>query len=172
MPIHIYHPNKSNAGFACSFSQSEKDGTIFASIIKQAGWDAEKQIGTFKGSKNDPSKNVNIKLEQVEVAAILDCLDRNRSFSTMHDGDKLMKSIQFVPWKNKLSEESIKAGEVPTQKGFSFSITSTDKQDSTAKSSFYIGLTFAEGRLIREFLISSLQKSFAGEVEVSSSDNI
>ena len=59
MPIHIYHPNRNNTGFACAFSQSDKDGTIFASILKQSGWDAEKSTGSFKDSKNDPTKNVN-----------------------------------------------------------------------------------------------------------------
>jgi hypothetical protein len=164
MSIHIYHPNKNNTGFACSFSLSPKDKcTIFTSIIKQAGWDATKQVGTFKDSKNDPTRNVNVKLEEVEVAAILDCIDRNRAFSTVHDSDKLMKSIKFEPWMNRLSDESIKAGEKPTQKGFSFSVTVTDKQDSTKKNSFYIGLTYAEGRLVREYLMFALQKSFAAE---------
>lgn len=165
MPIHIYHPNKNNSGFACSFSQSDKDGTIFASIIKQSGWDATNQVGTFKDSKNDPNRNVNVKLGAVEVAAILDCLDRNRGFSTVHDGDKTMKGIRFEPWVNRLSEESIKAGEKPVQRGYSFSITVGNKEDTTApKNSFYIGLNFPEGRLVREFLMFALQKSFAGDV--------
>jgi hypothetical protein len=167
--LHIYHPNKNNTGFAASFSQSDKDGTIFASIIKQSGWNTEKSIGTFSGNKNDPTKNTNIKLGQVEAAAILDCLDRNRAFSVVHDSDKYMKSIKFEPWMNKLSEESIKAGEKPVCKGYSFSITITDKQDSTSKNSFYIGLNFAEGRLIREYLIFALSKSFeAGVVALES----
>lgn len=151
----IYHPNKNNTGFACSFTQSDKDRTIFATLIKQSGWDAEKRIGVFKDSKNDPNKNVNIKLEPVEIGGILDCIDRNRPFTAMHDGDKYIKSIQFVPWMNKVPE-----GEKPTQKGYSFSITVTNKEDSTSKNSFYIGLTYAESRLIREFLIFSLRKSF------------
>lgn len=152
--LHIYKPNKNNTGHACSFSQSDKDGTIFATLIKQSGWDTTNQIGTFKDSRNDPMKNVNIKLGQVEVAAILDCLDRSRAFSTMHDSDKSIKSIKFEPW---MSKE-----EKPLQKGFSFSITTTDKQDSTSKNSLYIGLSFAEGRLVREFLMFALQKSFVG----------
>lgn len=151
----IYHPNKNNTGFACSFTQSDKDRTIFATLIKQSGWDPNKKIGIFRDSRNDPNKNVNIKLESVEVAGILDCVDRNRPFSTMHDGKKYIKSIQFVPWMNKVPE-----GEKPTQKGYSFSITVTDKEDSTSKNSFYIGLTFAEARLIKEFLIFSLRKTF------------
>jgi len=158
----IYHPNKNNTGFACSFSQSEKDNTIYATLIKQSSWDHANQVGTFKDSKNDPSKNVNIKLGQTEVAAILDCLDRNRPFSTMHDGEKQIKSIQFSPWMNKAPE-----GEKPSQKGFSFSITVSDKDDSTSKNGLYIGLTFSEGRLVREFLINALHKSFEKEIKAN-----
>lgn len=164
--IQIYKPNKNNTGHACAFSQSPKDGTIFATLIKQSGWDATNNIGTFKDSKNDPTKNVNIKLGQTEVSAILDCLDKNRPFSTMHDGDKSIKSIQFVPWLNKPATPA----EKPVQKGYSFSITISDKQDSTSKVSLYIGLSFPEGRLIREFLIYALRNQFAPNVPVSVDD--
>ena len=157
--ISLYHPNKNNTGFACSFSQSSKDNTVFAGLIKQSGWDAEKKIGSFAGSRKDPNKDVSIKLAQVEVAAVLDCLDRNRPFSSVHDGDKQMKSIQFVPWLSKAAE-----GEKPVQKGYSFSINIVDKQDSTAKNALYIGLTFSEARLIREYLVHCLQKAFSSEI--------
>jgi hypothetical protein len=165
MPIHIYHPNKNNTGFACAFSQSDKDGTIFATIIKQSGWDSEKSVGSFKDSRNDPTKNVSIKLGQVEVAAILDCLERNRPFSTVHDSDKTIKTIQFVPWLNKPANPTDK----PTQRGFSFSISIADKQDSTTKNSLYIGITFPEGRLIREFLVHALQSQFSRAASVADS---
>lgn len=165
MPIHVYHPNKNNSGFACAFSQSDKDGTIFATIIKQSGWDAEKSVGSFKESRNDPTKNVSIKLGAVEVAAILDCLERNRPFSTVHDSDKSLKTIQFVPWLNKPANATDK----PTQKGFSFSIAVADKQDSTTKNSLYIGITYPEARLIREFLVYSLQTQFSKTTPVSDS---
>ena len=155
MSIQIYHPNKNNTGFACSFSQSSKDNAIFATLIKQSTWDQKNQIGTFSASRNDPLKQVNVKLAQVEAAAILDALDRGREFSTVHDGDKQLKAIRFNQWMNKVSE-----GEKPSQRGYSFSIAVTDKEDSSAKNSFYIGLTFPEGRLIREFLIHALNKSF------------
>jgi hypothetical protein len=155
----FYHPNKNTTGSACSFSQSPKDGVIYGNILKQSGYDTEKKIGTFAGSRNDPTKSVSIKLAQVEVAAILDCLDRNRPFSSYHDSDKQGKSILFGPWLNKPAE-----GEKPVQKGFTFSVNITDKQDSTAKNALYIGLNFAEARLIREYLIHCLQKAFSSEI--------
>ena len=49
MAIQFYKPNKNNTGHACSFSQSDKDKTIFATLLKQSGWDANKKIGVFYG---------------------------------------------------------------------------------------------------------------------------
>jgi len=153
----FYKPNSKNSGHCASFSQSPKDGTIFASILKQSGWNDEKKIGSFLESRNDPLKNVNVKLSQTEAAAILDCLERNRPLSTVHDSDTSLKTIQFTPWMNKPLNPEDKA----TQKGFSFSISITNKQDSTSpKLAFYIGFSFSEGRLIRSYLDESLRRSF------------
>jgi len=151
--IHIYHPNKSVKGFACSFWYSEKDSTIFATLIKQSGWDEQSQNGTFKDSLNDPTKKVNVKLDYVEAAAILDCVERNRPFKAFHDNEESPKSIAFTPW---MQGE----GTAATQRGYSFSITVGSKQDSAFKNSFYIGLTFAEARLIREFIVNAMHKHF------------
>lgn len=163
--IQYYHPSKNGNGFACSFSQG-KDGTIYATLLKQSTWDAQNQIGTFKESRNDSNKNVNIKLGQIEVGAILDCLDRNRGFSAPHDSEKQIKSIQFIPWFSKPIEEN----EKPIQRGFSFSITVTEKNTENSKNSYFIGLNLAEGRLLREFLIFALQQSFKNEVVLPEKD--
>jgi hypothetical protein len=151
MGIHFYHPNKASTGFAASFWFSERDDTIFATILKQAGWDDKTQNGIFKDSMNDPLKRVNVKLGYVEIAAFLDCIERNRPFATFHDNDESPKQISFSPWLDKQTK---------SPKGFSFSITVTNKQDSTFKNSFYIGLTFAEARLVREFMVFCLHCHF------------
>ena len=156
--ISLFHPNKSNTGSACSFSQNTKDGTIFAAIIKQDTWDDSKHVGGFVGSRGNSDKHINIKFSPTEVGAILDAIDRFRLFSTVHVDDKSNKSINFGLWLTKL--DPTKPDEKQQAKGYSFSITLTDKEDSTKKISFYIGLTFAEARLIREFLAFSLQRSF------------
>ena len=135
--VNFFHPSKTNTGSACSFSQNAKTGDIYATLIKQSSYDAVKHI---------------------EVAAILDCVDRFRPFSTVHDNDKdkTLKSINFGVWLTKPADPK----EQPQPRGYSFSITCTSKEDSTQKNSFYIGLTFAESRLVREFLIHSLQRLF------------
>jgi hypothetical protein len=150
MSIHIYHPNKRSTGFATSFWYSDRDDSFFATLLKQSGWDEARQNGVFKDSKNDPLKKVNIKLSPTEIAGILDCIERNRPFSGFHDADESPKQIKFEPW--------ITDGNT---KGYSFSVTVKSKSDSAFSNPFYIGLTFAEARLVREFLIYSLHRHFS-----------
>lgn len=151
MSIHIYHPSKSVKGFACSFQISPRDGFLMATIVRQAGWNHETQTGSFKDSFSDPSQFARIKLSDFEVGAILDCIERNRPFSTFHQSSKAPKSISFAPWMTRDSN--------PTQQGFSFSIT-VKNPDGGQANAFYIGLTFAEARVVREALICYLQRSF------------
>lgn len=156
MPVHIYHPNKVSSGFACSFSDGLNGDCMFASILKQSGWNESTRTGTFKASLDDKNSFANIKLSDLEVAAILDCVERGRPFSTYHDGD-VPKTIQFTPWFSKQVNEDTNK---PDQRGFSFAITVSSKEDPTIKNSFYIGLNFAEARLIREYLLNSLNSHF------------
>ena len=68
-----------------------------------------------------------------------------------------------MPWLSKPATPN----EKPVQKGYSFSISITDKQDSTKKVSLYIGLSFSEGRLVREFLVFALQNQFRQSAQAS-----
>lgn len=150
--LHFYHPSKSGNGSACSFSDSLNNDCVYASILKQSGWDEKNSNGTFKASLEDKTMSVTIKLSDLEIAAILDCIERGRQFSTFHDGDSA-KQIQFIPWIPKTTDPTIK----PEQKGFSFSITSSiNVEGVTNKYSFYIGLNFPEARLLREYLVNCL----------------
>lgn len=162
MNLHIYHPNKAVKGFACSFWYSSRDGNLYATLIKQAGWNEETQNGTFKASLNDPTKKINIKLSEVEACGILDCVERNRPFSSYHNFDESPKTISFTPWMITPPSDDNGPKPSPIQKGYSFSISVSDKNEPANKNSFYIGLTFAEARYIREFLICYLHASFRG----------
>jgi hypothetical protein len=158
--IHIYHPNKAIKGFACSFWYSDRDEALYATLIKQAGWDEKNQNGTFKASLNDPTKKVNVKLSFVEAAGILDCIERNRPFSQYHENDTAPKQISFSPWMSQEFTDAEGVKKPATQKGFSFTISVVDKEDTTKKNAFYIGLTYSEARLIREFIVFSMHKFF------------
>lgn len=161
MSLPFYHPSSRGGGFAASFSDSFNHDCVFATLIKQSGWNDETKTGSFKASREDVTANVTIKLNDLEVAAILDCIERGRPFNTYHDGD-VPKNIQFVPWFPKSS-----GSETPQQKGFSFSITVGNKEDSSVKNAFYIGFNFPEARLIREYLINILNNHFNYERENS-----
>ncbi len=155
MALPIYHPSSRGTGFAASFSDSFNNDCVFATLIKQSGWNDETKTGSFKASREDATANVIIKLNDLEVAAILDCIERGRPFTTYHDGD-VPKNISFVPWFAKAAPD---ATATAPQKGFSFSISVGGKED-TVKNAFYIGFSFPEARLIREYLLNILNSHF------------
>jgi hypothetical protein len=148
MAIQFYHPNRAIKGFASSFSQ--RDGTVYATIIKQSGWDEKEQNGIFKGNKENPEGRVNVKLSITEVGAILDCIERGRDFSQPHVDEETTKQVSFAIWK----------GQDGNPKGYSFSVSVKNKSNPDYKNSFYIGFTYAEGRVIREYLIYCLHQAF------------
>ena len=161
MSIHIYHPNKAVKGFACSFWYSDRDNSLFATLVKQSGWDENngKGNGTFKGSMSDPTKHINIKLSEIEACGILDCIDRNRPFSSYHDFGDSPKAISFIPYVSAAIKD-VDGNETPaTQKGYSFTVLCNPK-DTTNKNSFYIALNFAEARYVREYIMNYLQTIF------------
>ncbi len=142
-------------------SDKNKEDCVFAQFIKQSTWDEARHIGGFKESMEDPTKKVTVKLEFVELGAILDCLDRNRPFKTFHDDGKGGKSITFGPWMDTPTASlDDKPASAPVLKGYSFGVTINNKEDSTNPNKFFIGLTLAEGRYIREFLIWAMQQHF------------
>jgi hypothetical protein len=148
--IHFYHPNKSIKGSAASFWYSSRNNSVFATIMKQSGWDEKNDNGVFRDES--PAMKVSIKLSQTEIAAILDCIERKNPFKTHHDFGEKPKNISFVPSFDKM--------DATRQIGYDFSFLVLDKQDSTKKDSFFIRFTLAEARLIRELLIHFLHKQF------------
>jgi hypothetical protein len=157
--IRIYHPSKSGKGFAMSIQDSNQNDCVFATLIKQSGWSEETKTGTFAASREDKNSITTVKFNDLECAALLNVIERGQPFSSFHSGD-IEKGIQFTPWFPKVAE-----GEKSIQKGFSFSIT-LNPNDATTKNSFYIGLSYPEGRLIREYLINCLNSHFNSQREI------
>ena len=151
--IQFYKPNPKNTGSACSFG-SNYDGSIMASLIKQASGDDKGKKGSFAKNKDNPSKRVIVKLNPTEVGGLIDSIETNREFSNYHTSQNQTLQIKFVPY--------MRNGD---QVGFSFSVYKQDKQDSTNKVSYVIGFTFAEARYLKEFLIYVLRKIFEQENE-------
>ena len=151
--IQFYKPNPKNTGSACSF-WSNYDGSIMASLIKQASWDNNAKKGSFAQNKDNPNKSVILKLNPTEVGGLIDSIETNREFSNYHNSQNQTLQIKFAPYIRN-----------DAQVGFSFSVYKQDKEDSNNKASYVIGFTFSEARYLKEFLIYVLRKIFEKENE-------
>lgn len=148
--IHFYKPTPKVTGTACSFYLNKKDNAFFSTLIKQDGWNSERRIGSFKNNKDNPNKRVNIKFSSLEIASIMDSIKRNQKFSGYHGSNQIVR-FTFGPYTRKGEEE---------QRGFSFSVTKENKEDSTQKVSFLIGFNFGEAELLLQHLSHLLADSF------------
>tara|TARA_R100001086_G_C11841805_1_gene259264 strand:+ start:577 stop:1125 length:549 start_codon:yes stop_codon:yes gene_type:complete len=143
--IQFYKPNPKVTGNACSFFLTA-DGSIMASMIKQDSWSNGK--ASFSKNKGVPSKSVMTKLSRIEVAGIIDAIETNREWTAYHQSQKQVVQMKFCPY--------MRSGD---QVGFSFSINKQDREDSTNKSSYIIGLYFPEARLLKHDLEAFLDKT-------------
>jgi len=150
--IQFYKPNQKTTGSACSFWSNIKEGSLFGSFIKQSSWNDKTKTGSFKSNKENPSASTQFKFNQNEVAAIIDCIETDREFSAYHSTPKQVTRFKFTPYSN--SKGRVR---------FSYSVNKEDKEDSTNKASFVIGLTFAEARLLKEYLLHTLSSMFKYE---------
>lgn len=147
--IQYYKPNSKVTGSACSFWCNTKESAVFGSFIKQSGWNDKTKTGSFKANKENPSASTQFKFNQTEAAAILDSIETNRPFSAYHSTSKQVTKFNFKPY--------IKEG---AQVGFSYSVNKEDKEDSTNKANFIIGFTYPEARLLKQYLVYSLNSIF------------
>lgn len=148
MSVQIYKPNPKVTGAALSFQASDRDGSLYVNIIRQASWDGNRKKGAFAENRNKPGHSAVIKLSQVEAGSIIDAIERWDKFSAFHSSPKKTTQISFA-----LAE-----GDPPT--AFIFKLTQTDAADTTQKASFFIPISFGEARLIKEYLIHYLHKNF------------
>ncbi len=146
--IALYKPTRSNKGCAISLQASDRDKSLFLNLIAQFGWDEAKKKGSFIENRKNPLKSTTLKLNQIEAASIVDSIEQNTAFKTVHSTSAKMTSISFLP-----GDE--------THPGFTLSVNQTNKEDTTKKASFFMPLSFGEARLIKEYLLHYLQKSFA-----------
>ena len=152
--IQFYKPNAKMTGSACQFYLNYTDGSFFSTLIKQASWDANKKTGSFQANRKDPNKNVIIKLSALEVAGILDAIERDVEYKGYHSSSQQVVQFSFSPY--------IRDGE---QKGYSYSVSKQGKEDSTQKASFLIGFYFHEAKLLKRHLEYLLDNHFKIEDE-------
>tara|TARA_R100000808_G_scaffold6858_1_gene20212 strand:- start:27701 stop:28261 length:561 start_codon:yes stop_codon:yes gene_type:complete len=150
MNLQFYKPNNKQTGSACSFyGQYDKDtGDFFlmSTIIKQSGPSGK---GAFKANKGNPKGSVTIKLSAEEAAGIVDAMERSARWDGYHKSSKQITRMKFEPWV--MGEKRM---------GYSYGIQKEFLDDSVNKINFYIGLDYAAGRLLKEFLCGVMQKTF------------
>lgn len=148
--ISIYKPNSRNTGAAISFQASDEQPSLFVSIIKQHSWDERRKKGSFVENRDKKGKTIVIKFNQTETASIVNAIERRTSFSAFHSfGQGVSTQIRFEPTEEK-------------EKGYVLKIKQVDNEDEKEqKSLFFISLSIGEARLIREYCIHFLHKSFS-----------
>lgn len=144
--IQIYKPNRNNSGIATGFQASDRDRSLYVSFIRQYSWNAQTQKGSFMENRKKPGFSTLLKFSQVEVAAILDALEQNSGWKTIHVAPNRSTQIILAPGDQ-------------AHPGFTFTVNQTEKSDGQ-KASFFLPLNFGEARLIREYLLHYLHKSF------------
>ena len=147
--VHFYKPNAKVTGTASSFWFNNEENTFFSSMIKQDSWNSSKRTGSFVKNKKNPKATVIVKFSASEVAGIVDSIESNREFSTYHSSQNQITKIKFCPY--------MRSGD---QVGFSYQINKENKEDSTDKTGFVIGFQYPEARLLKQYLINALNKSF------------
>lgn len=156
MSIQVYKPNKSNNGFAFSFSMGEdkKSGepVLYVSAIAQHSWDDKKRIGSFIGNKENPNKNLNLKFNEFECGAIISCLKNRYEYSTFHKFEDNKTTIKFSPWdkssKIQKFNPSTKSYEATSQTVPAFGISITKNGSDT----FKLPLEPGEAECLRLFM--------------------
>lgn len=101
MRLQVYKPNSKSTGSAATFEVGYRDGKpeFYVSFIKQSGWDSNTKTGSFKGNKDDPSKNINTKLNEFELGEILNAFNRFLPWSGFHSFGDNNTSFLLTPWK-------------------------------------------------------------------------
>ena len=149
--IQFYKPNPKVTGSACSFWSSTEEKAFFSSFIKQDSWNADRRTGSFVKNKDNPKAKVMVKFSMTEASGIIDAIERNAEYCGYHGSKNQIVKFKFAPYISKKDNKQV---------GFSFSVNKEAKEDSTDKVNFIIGLYYPEARMLKQFLIYSLERIF------------
>ena len=92
-------------------------------------------------------------MSKIEACGILDALDNNRTADFFHNSENQKLGIKFSPY---IREDK--------QIGYSLNVIKNSKTQTTQPAvSFLIGFTFAEARLVAEYIKFGLSHTFSTE---------
>ena len=114
-----------------------------------------RRTGSFQKNKDNPQKNVKIKLNINEVGGILDCVENGREFEAYHNSPQAehITRMKFAPY--------LKEG---NQLGHIFMATKEPKDDPSEKVTFSIALNFGEAVALRQCLLFMIDCLFSDKV--------
>jgi hypothetical protein len=105
MSISLYKPNKSNTGFAFSFSRGldkkSQEPVLYIRAISQHSWDDSRRIGSFSANKDNPEKTINVKFNEFECGSILSSFRNRNTYDSFHKFESNQTVIKFTPWDKK-----------------------------------------------------------------------
>lgn len=174
MSITYYKPNSSGKGALLSVNFTARtdkivdgkvtekgDKSFYFKVVGQTSWDANEKTGGFKDGKQ-----IVVKLSPTEIGGILTAIQKNTTLAAAmnqeyvyHDGSTHATTIYFQPAFKKVQVDG-KWVDSDKQTGFGFRVTKTEKANKENKETLGVGLTFAECRLLEEFLIDGLSHYF------------
>lgn len=162
--ISLYKPNPSNTGCAFNFKigldQKTQEPALYMSAIQQHSWNAEKKIGSFSGNKDNPEKNVNVKIGEFECGEILAAFKYRNEYSTFHAFGDNKTSIKFVPWDKK--KKVFGSDEQQLVRAFGINVT---RGGNTFKIPLEQGEIEVVTEFLKNFLKRLLDKRFSNQIK-------
>lgn len=179
MSLQIYKPNKSNNGFAFSFSMGDdrKSGepVLYVSAIAQYSWDEKKRLGSFIENKEKPEKNLSLKFNEFECGAIISCIKNRFEYSTFHKFEDNKTTIKFAPWdksaKIQKFNPSTKQYDSSSQIVPAFGLSITKNGNSTFKLPLEPGEAECLSRFIETILVRLYGFRLQKQTNVSSANS-
>ena len=104
--IQIYKPNKKNQGCALSIQLGrvgkKRELAVFMQSLLQYSWDDKTNSGSFVKNREDPDKNITVKLTEAECGSFIAAIRNRFEFSTFHTNEQNKTSIKLTPWDKKV----------------------------------------------------------------------
>ncbi len=171
--LQFYRANKNNTGVAVSFNfgpNREKTSIdLYASGIKQSGWNAQTNSGSFKGNAQDANKIINMKFSEFEVGGLIYALENKDSFGAYHKSDAGVTTASvrlYVPEKIKTAQ-----GFVDNTKKTATGMSITLKKDGENAPSFPLTVSFGEATALAIYLRTGLTEKFLMYVAPAQNQN-
>jgi hypothetical protein len=144
MNLAFYKPNSKNTGCAFSFQLSTKGApTVYVNGIQQFSWNEQTKNGSFSGNKENPEKNIVIKINENEIGGLIHAIRTYSEWKAFHSFEENKTQISWTRYKKKDNSDA-----------FSFSVSRNGNQK------FGMGVELAEAEALRVFLESCLVKIF------------